>query len=133
MDVMAAEMLASTAVNQNSLLVLPQSIQDKYWIEDCFLECEFTNESVQECKEWIINTVNEIESITDQKVENYPPVEINDKKKYFCFNLCGRPKCPYLLKYKYDNIDTYKKNKSQEKIASIVGNNQIINLDSLFK
>jgi len=133
-DTMEAELLAGRAVNHNTLSVLPQFIQDKYWIEDCFLEYEFNDEVMKECKEWIINVVNEIESISSDNVLNYPPVEINEKTRYFCFNLCGRPKCPYLLKYKHDNIDSYKKMKSEEKISNLTGtNNQFINLDSLFK
>ena len=133
MDTMSAELMVSKALHLNSLKAFPQFIQDKYWIEDCFLECEFDDEIMKNCLKWVIDTVKEIESITEHIPTNYPPVEINGKTKYFCLQLCGRPNCPYLLKYKCDNIDAYKKKKSEEKISSVLGNNQNINLDILFR
>jgi hypothetical protein len=132
MDTMEAELLMGKAINQNTMTVLPQDIQDKYWIEDCFLEFEFDDELLEECKQWVINTVTEIESI-EQKVENYPNVKIDDKSSYFCFNLCGRPNCIHLIKYKNDNKDNFKKLKSEEKINESLADKKKFNLDSLFK
>jgi hypothetical protein len=132
MDTIEAELLMGKAINQNTMTVLPQEIQDKYWIEDCFLEFEFDNELLNECKEWIINTVTEIESL-EHKIENYPPVVIGDKTSYFCFNLCGRPNCIHLMKYKNENKDNFKKIKSENKINELSSDKKKFNLDSLFK
>lgn len=133
MDTIEAELLAGKSINQNSLNILPQFIQDKYWIEDCFLEYDFDEELLKECKNWIIKTVNEIESF-DDSVKNYPPVNINDKTSYFCFNLCGRPDCIHLIKYKTENIDKFKKENKENEINKKIGDiKKRINLDSLFK
>lgn len=132
MDTIEAELLMGKAINQNTMTVLPQEIQYKYWIEDCFLEFEFNDELLEECKEWIINTVTEIESL-EHKIENYPPVAIGDKTQYFCFNLCGRPNCIHLMKYKSENKDNFKKLKSENKINELSADKKKFNLDSLFK
>lgn len=132
MDTIEAELLMGKAINQNTMTVLPQEIQDKYWIEDCFLEFEFDDELLKECKEWIINTVTEIESL-EQKIENYPNAEIGEKNSYFCFNLCGRPNCIHLMKYRNENKDNFKKITSENKINELTSDKKKFNLDSLFK
>lgn len=132
MDTIEAELLMGKAINQNTMTVLPQDIQDKYWIEDCFLEFEFDDELLKECKEWVINTVTEIE-LLEHKVENYPPVAIGDSNSFFCFNLCGRPNCIHLMKYKNENKDNFKKIKSENKINELSSDKKKFNLDNLFK
>lgn len=133
MDTIKAELLAGKSVNENSFDVLPQFVKDKYWIEDCFLEYEFNNEIIEECKQWVLNTVNEIESL-DKELKNYPPVKIDEKNSYFCHNLCGRPDCIYLKKYIYKNSQKFKKEKKEEQITKEMGKiGKKINLDSLFK
>jgi hypothetical protein len=135
MDTMEAELLTGKAVNQNSFKVLPEFIQEKYWIEDCFLECEFDDISLQECKNWVINIINKIESIENTSdLSNFPPVEINEKSSYFCFNLCGRPDCIHLIKYKNNNSDNFKRDKKEDEINKEIGiTSKKINLDDLFK
>lgn len=132
MDTIKAELLMGKAINQNTMAIFSQEIQDKYWIEDCFLECEFDDELVQKCEKWVVETVTEIECL-EHKVENYPPVVIGDKTSYFCFNLCGRPSCIYLTKYKNENKDNFKKMKSENKINELSADKKKFNLDSLFK
>lgn len=132
MDTIEAELLMGKAINKNDLSLLPQEIQNKYWIEDCFLEYEATKEEIEGCKDWIINTVKEIEE-TENKVKNYPPIEIGDKTSYFCFNLCGRPDCIHLMKYKNDNIDNFKKKKTEDAINNTTADKKKFNLDNLFK
>lgn len=132
MDTIEAELLMGKAINKNDLSVLPKEIQDKYWIEDCFLEYEFSEEDLIECENWVINTVKHIEGI-DDKLINYPPVEIGDKTSYFCHNLCGRPDCIHLIKYKNNNIDNFKKKKPEDAINNSTTDKKNLNLDSLFK
>lgn len=134
MDTMEAELLTGKAVNRNSFEVLPKEIQEKYWTEDCFLEYEFNDEIIQDCIDWTVNAVKSIEKNVELKVKDYPPVVIDDKSRFFCFNLCGRPDCIYLMKYKQENANNYKKNKKEEEIGKDIGNAKVkINLDALFK
>ncbi|EQB4340912.1 PD-(D/E)XK nuclease family protein [Clostridium botulinum] len=134
MDTIEAELKAGKIINENNLKLLPKEIQEKYWIEDCFLEYEFDDDIIRDCIQWIKNTVNEIESI-DKIEKNYPPVEIGDKTSYFCFNLCGRPNCIHLVKYKNENKDKFKKEKKEKSINDLFNDKKKIkmNLDSLFK
>jgi hypothetical protein len=134
MDTIEAELLVGKAVNQNSFEVLPLDIQKKYWIEDCFLEYEFNDEIIKDCMKWVIDTVHDIEKIAETKIKDYPPVIIDEKSSYFCFNLCGRPDCVYLMKYKQDNANKFKKDKKEEQLNKEIGNvSAKINLDALFK
>lgn len=129
MDTMEAELLVGKCVSNNSFEYLPMDVQKKYWIEDCFLEYDFDDASLKEVKQWVLDTVNEIESNGDNEIK-YPPVEINSKTSYFCNVLCGRPNCKYLIDYNNKNKDTYKKKNTPDE--EIERGKIISSLDSLF-
>lgn len=130
MDTMEAELLVGKCVANNSFEFLPDHIKKNYWIEDCFLTYDFDDDIVESTKQWVIDTVTEIESLGND-VNNYEAIEINEKNNFFCNQLCGRPKCPQLIKYNNDNRDKFKKDKKVEEIDSKLGKSKI-NLDKLF-
>lgn len=131
MDTMDAELLVGKCVNHNSFEFLPDDIRERYWLEDGVVECEFNDEIIETTKQWIIDTVLEIESLGDD-VKNYPSVEITEKNNYFCNNLCQR-NCEAIKKYNNANRDIYKKKKEEkEKVTEIENPVSKFNLDSLF-
>lgn len=94
------EMLVDKAIEDNSLDGLPQDIQNKYWLEDCMVYYDYTDGKMQECKDYITNTVKKIESKDRDNEKDWNPVKIDRGTEFFCKNLCGhREVCPYLQKY----------------------------------
>ncbi|NFV47168.1 hypothetical protein FDJ70_05690 [Clostridium botulinum] len=131
-DTIEAELTVGKMVNNNDLSLLPNELKNKYWIEDCFLEYEFDDGILEECNNWIKNTVKEIES-TEINISNFPPKQITDDNNYFCFNLCGRPDCIHLLKYKQENANKFKKEQKTKDIDNKLKNKISMDIDSLFK
>lgn len=98
------EMLLEKAVIDNNIDYLPKEIREKYWIEDCMIEYEITDETIDEFKQYVKNTVQEIESKTDSP-EDWPAVEINDKTSFYCGVLCShRKKCPIYKEFLENNM-----------------------------
>lgn len=94
------DMMINKAIENNNLDNMPQEIRDKYWLEDCVLYYDTSLENINECKEYIINIVKEIEQKDINNIEEWKPVEINDTTDFFCKNLCNhRCNCKYLKKY----------------------------------
>lgn len=131
-DTMEAELIVGKMVNDNDLSNLPQELKNKYWVEDCFLEYDFDDKIIDECNDWIKKTVQEIER-TEKHINNFPPKEITDKDNYFCFNLCGRPDCIHLLKYKQEHANNFKKEQKIKNIDNKLKNKINMDIDSLFK
>jgi hypothetical protein len=61
-DEFEVEMLLDKAVEDNNIDCLPSEIKEKYWLEDCFVEYEITDEKIEELKRYVIGTVKAIEN-----------------------------------------------------------------------
>jgi hypothetical protein len=116
MDEFEVELLLDKAEEDNNLDCLPKEIQEKYWLEDCFVEYEITDEKIDEFKQYIINTVKEIESKDPNNPDEWKPVEIDKYNSFYCSTLCSHRKtCPTYKKFLDENADSFdKKNKNDE-------------------
>lgn len=125
-DTIEAELLVANAINKNDMNLLPKDFLKTHWIEDCWLEYKINKNILNECIMWIKNTVKDIEiAMKKNDLNNYPPKEINDKSSYFCFNLCGRPNCIYLTKYKQLNSYKFKNKDANKKYNDEKGDSDI--------
>lgn len=94
------EDMVQTSINNNDLDNIPKDIRDKYKIEDCYVYIPLTQELIDDLKENIIKTINEIE----QKEKDYNEyieqgdtdgaehlfwTEVTEKNAFFFNNLCG--------------------------------------------
>jgi ATP-dependent helicase/DNAse subunit B len=115
-DEFELELLLDKAIEENNLTCLPKEIQDKYWLEDCVVEYEATEENLDELKEYILSTINEIESKDKNNVEEWKPVEIDKSNSFYCSVLCGHRKtCPFYKQFLKENADGFdKKDKKDE-------------------
>lgn len=79
------EDLIQTCKENNNLSCLPQDIQDKYNVTDCYVQIPLTQEIIDDLKEDIISTISEIEDKTNQ----YKVLEqkLNNTKDTFARNL----------------------------------------------
>lgn len=102
-DDIVIEMMVETAVDNNNLDNMPEEIQDKYKLEDAIVWYEATDKLIKECKDYIVDTVKEIESKDSNNEDEWKPVELNRKTEFFCKFLCShRSTCKYLKEYLND-------------------------------
>lgn len=100
MDELEVDILLEQSVKNNSIDKLPDFIKDKYWIEDCYVEYEATEERIQELKDYVNNTIKLIESKNPNDELEWKPVDF-EKDSFYCNHLCNhREICPYLKEYK---------------------------------
>lgn len=78
------------AINSNSLGDLPQFIQDKYTLSDCYIDVELNEDIVNEYKEALVKELDEIEEKTkaEDKDLAFNRERIRDGDSFFCVNLC---------------------------------------------
>lgn len=115
-DEFELEMLLDKAIEENSIECLPKEIQEKYWLEDCVVEYEITDEKIEELKQYVKNTVEAIDSKNPEDEADWKPVEIDKSNSFYCSVLCGHRKtCKYYKEFLEKNADSFdKKNKKDE-------------------
>ncbi|TCJ01136.1 PD-(D/E)XK nuclease family protein [Cytobacillus praedii] len=115
------ELLLDKAVEDNNLNCLPKEVQQKYSLEDCFVEYEATEEKVAELKQYVINTVYKIESKGKDSSE-WKPVEITKYDSFYCATLCNhRGHCEYYKKFLNENSDSFEKKKDKFDLENLFG------------
>lgn len=92
-DELKIDEMVDIAVKNNNLNNIPKDIQDRYSIEDCYVYIPLTQESINELKEDIIDTIDEInrnkkvyETTEDDKIWW---TEIDKSNEFYFANLCG--------------------------------------------
>lgn len=109
-DEFEIELLLDKAIEDNNLDCLPKSIQDTYWLEDCFVEYEITDEKVNELKQYILNTIELIDNKDHTNEDDWHPVEIDKQNSFYCSVLCGHRKtCKFYKKFLEENADSFDK------------------------
>ncbi|WJV20810.1 PD-(D/E)XK nuclease family protein [Rossellomorea marisflavi] len=110
------ELLLDKAIEENKLTYLPTEIQSKYWLEDCVVEYKATEDNLNELKDYVLKTINEIESKNKKNEDEWEPVEIDKYNSFYCSVLCGHRKtCKFYKQYLEENADGFdKKDKKDE-------------------
>jgi hypothetical protein len=109
------EMMMDKAIEDNNLKGLPQDIQDMFWLEDCIVEYDTSDENMNELKQYIRNTINKIESKDPNNEDDWTPVDINKSNSFYCSVLCGhRRTCKYYKQFLKDNADNFDKKEKRD-------------------
>ena len=84
-------------IETNTLDYLPDDVKDKFVVDDCYVEIDFTENDITELKNNIIKTVNEINQKTDEynqlkdidkeQAERVWWQDVTDKQSFFMANL----------------------------------------------
>ncbi|WP_025909318.1 PD-(D/E)XK nuclease family protein [Priestia flexa] len=110
MDAFELEMLLDKAVEDNNLDCLPEEVKSKFWLEDCVVEYEVTEERLEEFKNYIRETIGRIDSKDPNNEDDWKPVEISKYNSFYCSTLCGHRKhCKYYKKFLEENADGFTK------------------------
>lgn len=79
-------------------MVERRELEDGQKFEDCFVEYPYNEVSKMECIDWIIDTIEEIESLTTY--DTWEHKEINKGNSFYCNNICSVcGKCEALKQY----------------------------------
>ncbi|MEK4824486.1 PD-(D/E)XK nuclease family protein [Niallia sp. FSL W8-0951] len=116
LDDFEIELLLDKSVEDNNIDCMPQQIKDKYWLEDCFIEYEASDEKLDELKEHVIKTIAAIDSKDKNNEYDWKPIEIDKYNSFYCSTLCGHRKtCPFYKRFLEENADSFdKKNKKDD-------------------
>ena len=102
-DEITVMMTLDEAESKNDFDLLPQVVKDEYWIDDCLLEYEVTDDRVEEVQKYITETIKSIEEMDFDDDDAWQPLDI-DKNNFYCNTLCGhRNECRHLKQWKKDN------------------------------
>ena len=84
-------------IETNTLDYLPDDVKDKFVVDDCYVEIDFTENDITELKNNIIKTINEINQKTDEynklkdidkeQAERVWWQDVTDKQSFFMANL----------------------------------------------
>lgn len=75
-----------------------RELEDGQEFEDCFVEYPYNEVSKMECIDWIIDTIEEIESLTTY--DTWEHKDINKGNSFYCSNICSVcGKCEALKQY----------------------------------
>lgn len=112
----------------NSIEVLPQSVQDRYIIRDCYVEIPLNEDVVQELKDKIITTIDEINDKTKAYEKTHDEMlfwqDVTKESSYFMSNLSEfsanihKPYAKFLEELKlftFDDNDCEDESKSEVK------------------
>lgn len=110
------EMLLDKAIEDNNMEGLPKEVQDKFWLEDCVVEYEITDEKINELKQYISDTISEIDAKDKENEDDWNPVDINKSNSFYCSVLCSHRKtCKYYKTFLKENANSFdKKDKKDE-------------------
>lgn len=112
------EILLDAAVKNNNIKELPQQVQNKYWIEDCFVEYEATEERIEELINYVINTVAAINNKNPGDEKEWKPREITQFDSFYCSTLCGHRKtCKFYKEFLDKNSDKFKKKDKDDEFS----------------
>ena len=79
-------------IADNSIDCLPEEVKSKYTFEDCYVNIELNEDIIMALKTEIIDTLDEIKSLTEQYKETEDDMlfyrEVNKQDEYYYFNLC---------------------------------------------
>ncbi|MGG1363561.1 PD-(D/E)XK nuclease family protein [Bacillus velezensis] len=104
------DLLLDNAVKENNIDCLPEEIKNKYWLEDCLVEYEVTEEKINELKEYITDTVKKIENKDREDETQWEPVKIDKYNSFYCSVLCGHRKtCKFYKDFLNKSSNKFKK------------------------
>ena len=102
-DEFDADILLTEFKKTNSFDVLPEEISSRYKMIPYVCEYPLTDEVKQECEDYVNNTIELWESLTEYPPKKFTKVQKNGKEVedcFYCMCLCAHgKKCKYLQEY----------------------------------
>lgn len=93
------EEMVDIAIENNNLDNMPTEVQDRFRLEPCIVWYDVSDGLIQETKQYIKNTVSDIEGKDTENTKLWECKNIYKDKGFFCKNLCGHSKNCKLLQW----------------------------------
>ena len=112
-DITETELYIAEALKTNSLDNLPEDIKKNYNIEPCIIKHELTDETRNECKQYINDTIREFVGLDKGNITDWEPREFYRVTRYglqedtfFCSSLCDyRYSCEHFQELKKKRME----------------------------
>lgn len=111
------DLILNEFVKTNDINVLPEEIRKEFELSPCMLEYEITQEAINDCKQYIADTIAKWEALDGKDESAYPPRKFTKVQKngkvvpdyFFCANLCSHfSRCRAIQEF-LSTLDTGKK------------------------
>ena len=115
------------AINTNSLAKMPQYIQDKYTLTDCYIDVELNQEILDEFKKELIKTLDDItvKSAEVDKEQAFTRERIDNADSFYCVNLCDlKSECKFYKEFKENQgmfLNKREEAPSDEELLALLG------------
>lgn len=115
---MEANFIITEAIQTN---IVPDILQDKYTISDCYINVPLTDKSIEELEHYIDTTRLNIGERNPENENDWQPLDLN-KGSFYCSTLCGQRKnCKYFREYIERNIDNFEPKKEENLFTKLFG------------
>lgn len=100
-----SDIILKKCLEKNSLSDLPRSLQQKFIIEDYYLECNLNTENINNLYNFIDSTIYKIQSKDVNSEDNWLPTDFS-KNSFYCGTLCSfrNGNCKYYKEYIKNNL-----------------------------
>lgn len=123
-DIFDIDQMVGRANVENNLSSLPDFIQERFKVSNCYIDTELNEEVKKEVEEYVVENVLECERKESGDIEEeFPEPPIDDSNSFYFHNLAPQI-IPYLKNY--TSSTDYKKHKTKEEYSEEM-------LESLFK
>ncbi len=115
-DELEVEDMISTSIENNNLDNMPDNVKNKFKLLDCYVDIPLSQEVIDELKQDIIFTLDEINKKTEEyketKDDNLFWSEIDKSNEFYFSNLMGYSKNEHIPYKEYlDDLNMFKKDK----------------------
>ncbi|MCI9976550.1 PD-(D/E)XK nuclease family protein [Clostridioides difficile] len=115
-DELEVEDMISTSIENNNLDNMPDNVKNKFKLLDCYVDIPLSQEVIDELKQDIIFTLDEINKKTEEyketKDDNLFWTEIDKSNEFYFSNLMGYSKNEHIPYKEYlDDLNMFKKDK----------------------
>ncbi len=113
MDSLDIEVIVDQMLESQTIDAMPKELREDIKIKPYVLEADLSDEAKKECIEYIDNTIDMWESLSDNEAE-YEPRKFTKRQKngkvvsdiFFCTSLCSHFKqCPHIKDYLDGNVE----------------------------
>lgn len=116
-------------IDENSIDCLPEEIKSKYTFDDCYVNIELNEDTINELKNEIIETLDTIGRLTEEYKETEDDMlfyqEVNKQDEYYYFNLCDYSRSIHKPWNDYLNdMNMFSNDKDTGNVANIIADNQ---------
>lgn len=88
-DEFDAHITVDELLESGNIDVLPEEVQKRFWLEDCYVWYDVMEKDEQEVVDYVTDICQSIASKDPEKEEDWPAKKIDNQSSFFCTFLCS--------------------------------------------